>query len=352
MELFSEIYGAYFRIVTKALAKKSTTKKELDRLIADEGFGDSALFLPEKLIPSGGDPDWGLLCRNTDGSFSSVLTNKPVGTLTLLQKRWLSSLLLDPKTGLFLSDKERRSLEKLLDGVPPLYVKEQIRYVDRFSDGDPVTDEKYRKIFGVVFNAVKSREILEIDYFSGHGSRLHGYFLPFKIEYSPKNDKFRVFCFKIKNGIRAGSGIMNIGRIYTAYPTGCRQEEDISPELFFAERKTRSPAVIRITSERSGAERFLTEFAAYEKRTERDPETGITEVKLWYDRQDETEVLIRLLSFGPVLEILSPPSLRQQAAERVKRQAELIFGKERETKDGEDMCTDEENQENLVETLS
>ena len=48
-------------------------------------------------------------------------------------------------------------------------------------------------------------------------------------------------------------------------------------------------------------------------------------MQLWYDKQDETELLIQLLSFGPVLEILGPPAFRAQAAERVARQYALLF---------------------------
>ena len=68
----------------------------------------------------------------------------------------------------------------------------------------------------------------------------------------------------------------------------------------------------------------MAEFASYEKRTERDLETGKCTVSLWYDKQDETELLIRLLGFGPVLEIMGPPDFRKQAAQRVKKQAELL----------------------------
>jgi predicted DNA-binding transcriptional regulator YafY len=95
---------------------------------------------------------------------------------------------------------------------------------------------------------------------------------------------------------------------------------------YFLSRKCSSPAVIRVTDARNGVERFMLEFASYEKHTVRDLETGEYTVELWYDTQDETELLIRLLSFGPVIEILGPPQLRSQAAERVRRQYELLYG--------------------------
>ncbi len=66
------------------------------------------------------------------------------------------------------------------------------------------------------------------------------------------------------------------------------------------------------------------EFVSYEKRTERDTDNGSITVKLWYDQQDKTELLIRFLSFGPVLEILSPTDFRAKAAERIRKQCELF----------------------------
>ena len=95
-------------------------------------------------------------------------------------------------------------------------------------------------------------------------------------------------------------------------------------EEYFLSRKCSSPAVIRVTPARNGVERFMLEFASYEKHTVRDLVSGEYTVELWYDEQDETELLIRLLSFGPVIEIMGPPHLRQMAKERIQRQAELI----------------------------
>ncbi len=68
----------------------------------------------------------------------------------------------------------------------------------------------------------------------------------------------------------------------------------------------------------------MLEFAAYEKHTVRDIEAREYTVELWYDHQDETELLIRLLSFGPVIEILNPPHLREQAKLRIEKQAKLL----------------------------
>ena len=108
---------------------------------------------------------------------------------------------------------------------------------------------------------------------------------------------------------------MDTGRVFRT---------SVSIDDFFSSRKCSTPAIIKVTTARNGVERFMLEFASYEKHTVRDLETGQYTVELWYDEQDETELLIRLLSFGPIIEILGPQRLREQAYKRIKKQAELL----------------------------
>jgi predicted DNA-binding transcriptional regulator YafY len=65
-------------------------------------------------------------------------------------------------------------------------------------------------------------------------------------------------------------------------------------------------------------------FASYEKRTEYDEETDKYISYIYYDKKDETELLIQILSFGPVIKVLGPEVFLKQVKERVKRQAELL----------------------------
>ncbi len=46
-------------------------------------------------------------------------------------------------------------------------------------------------------------------------------------------------------------------------------------------------------------------------------------ITLHYRREDETELLIRILSFGPALKVLDPESLLSQIRERLARQTAL-----------------------------
>ena len=325
MTIFSELYGAYFRIAAKLMKYASLTESDINSTIHNEGFRDSVLFLPQKLIPQKDTSDWGLFRRNSDGTIAPVTKKRPKSVITNLQKMWLKAKLSDPKIRLFLDDEVLSALKARLKDVKPLYLPSHFRYTDRFSDGDDYNSEVYRKNFRKVLDAVKSGEILEIAFTSGHGQRIRRKFLPLKIEYSAKNDKFRVYCQLIKYGKISDSGIINIGRIEEISGTGHFCTIPVNMNKYFAERKCTEPVTVRVTTERNAVERFFMEFAPYEKHSERDLTSGNCTVKLWYDKQDETELLIRLLSFGPVIEILGPPDFRQKVSERVMKQNELLI---------------------------
>ncbi len=76
MNIFSEIYGTYFRIAAKLLENKVTDEKTVRETVQRDGFRDSVLFLPQKLIPN--DSDWGLFKRVTDGHLERITKKAPV----------------------------------------------------------------------------------------------------------------------------------------------------------------------------------------------------------------------------------------------------------------------------------
>lgn len=323
MTIFSEIYGAYYRIAARLLGMGSVTDSDVYGVIREDGFRDSALFLPQKLLPQPDGSDWGLFTRGEDGLLHAV-TGKPPRVLTKLQRMWLKAKIYDPKMRLFLSDEAIKKLSERLSDVPPLYIAEHFRWFDRFGNGDDFNDPNYRRNFRTVLKAIKERRVLKINFTSRRGEKICRVCLPFKLEYSEKNDKFRVYCHNIRNGKITGGVLINVGRIDKAEPKERYADETPSEDSFFRGIRSAEPVRVYVSPERNAVERFLNEFAEYEKRVDRDLENGGCTVDLYYDKQDETELLILLLSFGAAVEILSPSGFRKQAAERVKKQAELM----------------------------
>ncbi|MDE7361184.1 MAG: WYL domain-containing protein [Oscillospiraceae bacterium] len=321
MTIFSEIYGVYYRIASRAMSRESLSDGDVYELIRELGFRDSALFLPRKLLPQKDSTDWGLLRRNADGSLSRITENAPPAVLTLLQKRWLKAKLSDARFRLFVDDETLDRLENRLADIKPMYRPEHFRYFDRFTDGDNYADPVYRANFRVVLEAIKACELLKISYVSGHGERVCFTCLPMRLEYSEKNDKLRLFNRKYRNGRLLNGSVINLGRITGIVRTGCFFTDSAD-----AAGKKRGTVTVYVAPERNAVERFLMEFASYEKRVERDLVSGGCTAVLHYDKPDETELLIRLLSFGAAVEILKPEGFRAQAAERVAAQAKLTRG--------------------------
>ena len=78
--------------------------------------------------------------------------------------------------------------------------------------------------------------------------------------------------------------------------------------------------VLHITEERNALERCMMQFAFYDKETQPDAEKGGYRCNIHYNRDDETELLIRILSFGPVVRVLGPDIFIEQIQERIKNQ--------------------------------
>lgn len=78
-----------------------------------------------------------------------------------------------------------------------------------------------------------------------------------------------------------------------------------------------------LTDYRNALERVLLHFSHLRKETKR-LDGKHYRVTLFFDPQDETEMVIRLLSFGPMIRVTEPPEMVHLLRERIKRQRELI----------------------------
>ena len=96
MTVFSELYSAYYNAVADILKKASdhpVTQKEIRETAQKAAFSESML----SIVPALTEERWQVLRK--DGR--TVLDHDPTMPLTLLQKRWLKAIFLDPRIRLF-----------------------------------------------------------------------------------------------------------------------------------------------------------------------------------------------------------------------------------------------------------
>jgi predicted DNA-binding transcriptional regulator YafY len=76
---------------------------------------------------------------------------------------------------------------------------------------------------------------------------------------------------------------------------------------------------VRIRDERNAMERFMLHFAHFEKQAEKLDKMHYL-VKIKYAHDDESEMVIRILSFGPMVRVVEPDSFRELLVERLRKQ--------------------------------
>ncbi len=329
MELFSEIYNCYFQIVDeicKTATENPITEKEMMDLATRFGFEESGFMIVPKL-----KSDWNLLTKTKDGYLSKI-DNPDVLPLTTLQKRWLKAILSDARIGLFLEKAQMDILNAYLINVEPLFLPEDFYYYDRFQDGDDFTSPEYVSHFRTLLGAIRNRQYVDIRFYSRKGKDVCHTYLPCRLEYSAKNDKFRLLALSGKNNTLSRVETINISRIDKVTLTDKTYNEEIDLAEKIKTSYYKDPVHLLITTGRNTLERTMLHFANYQKQTKRLDEDTY-ECMIYYNSMMETELLIEILSFGPTIKVLGPEDFLRKVKERIHRQIQLTAGKAENYKD-------------------
>ncbi len=283
--LFSELYSAYYNAVAavlRAACARPVGRAEMRALISENAFGESVL----NMEPALREERWQLLLP--DGS--TPLRHPPTMPLTALQKRWLKAIALDPRIRLFTDDLPD------FPGVEPLFRPGDIQVFDRYLDGDPYEDDAYVRRFRLVLQAVRDRTPLEIFSLNRKGRMIRCTLMPEYLEYSEKDDKFRL----VGSGSRCGR-VVNLGRIIRCSPA----TRPFSPHSDAMAQPEKAAVELELWDRRNALERVLMHFAHLEKQAEKLGRDHYR-LTLTYDKSDETEMIIRILSFGPMVRVTAP----------------------------------------------
>lgn len=296
--LFSELYGSYYNTVAEILryaVRGELSEGKLQAIVAEKGFGESGLIIP-RALKSG---KWQLL---TD-EYKTPLRNEPYMPLTTLEKRWLKAISLDARVQLFDIDFSG------LEGVEPLFTPDMLYYYDRYADGDDFCDEGYIARFRTILDSIKKGRAIRITTEDRRGRRTTANVMPEYLEYSEKDDKFRL----ITSGCRYRQVVKLSSILYCKPYFGEKIKSSVQVKI------RKASVTFVLFDGRNTLERAMLHFAHFEKTVERADENRYT-VHLTYDAEDETELLIRILSFGPFIQVTEPESFVNILKERLKMQ--------------------------------
>ncbi len=296
--IFHEIYSAYYNTVAKILAallRGEGTEKDLQKIVTKCAFEESVLTI----LPSLKSGKWQLV----ESGLKTPIKHEPTMPLTILEKRWLKAISLDRRIKLFGVKLDG------LDDVEPLFTEEDYYIYDKYTDGDPYDDEGYIRRFKIILEAIKKKAPLKLEVLNRNGEIIFRRCIPTRLEYSEKDDKFRMYT----SGKRYVY-VMNLARI-----TKCKIYEGERIVPFTEGAPETDTLTLEISDERNALERVMLHFAHFEKRAEcigkRKYRLNIT-----YNKDDEPEMVIRILSFGPLVKVLGPENFLDLVKEKLKKQ--------------------------------
>lgn len=303
--LFSEIHGRYYDMVAKIIETAqngSLDRKQLECLVHENGFEESTLTIPNAIMSK----EWPFI---TD-DWTTPIRSTPSRPLRLLEKQWLKAVLLDPRVKLFDVD------ARWLDDVEPLYTPDTFVYYDQYSDGDPFEDEHYINVFRTLLKSINAGKQVILTFYTRSNvvNKWHG--TAKNLEYSLKDDKFRLrLTIDDWHGQGSMERTVNVAQIMECVIT----DEDAKGEtdIDFINKEL----IFEIIDERNAMERVLLHFSHFEKSAERIGNNKYR-VTLKYQHEDEKELANRILSFGPMIKVISPQEIVNRIRTKVKTQLE------------------------------
>ena len=296
--IFSELYSAYYNTIAAIIfriTEGERSEKELQRVVAEHAFGESIL----NIMPALKSERWQLVHQD----MTTPLEHKPTMPLTLLQKQWLKAISLDPRMKLFGMD------FSALDGVEPLFAPDDYYVYDKYSDGDPFEDEEYVRQFRVILEAIKNGGQVKFEMTNRKGNTMFIRCRPLRLEYSEKDDKFRVITAGWHSVTTVNLCKMRACVHYTGEKLSEGEEQ----------RAELDTLILKVTDERNALERVMLHFAHFEKQAERTGENTYL-LKIKYSLDDESEIAIRILSFGPMVEVIGSEKIKKMVIEKLKKQ--------------------------------
>lgn len=295
--IFNEIYSAYYNSVAKIITeilKGNKSEKDINKIVSETAFGESML----NILPSIKSEKWQVVRSD----FTTPLKHKPTMPLSLIQKQWLKAILQDPRIKLF--DIE---IDGLAD-VDPLFTNEDYVVYDKYGDGDPYDDDKYIAHFRTILSAMNNEQSIKIEMASRSGKTIYARCFPERLEYSEKDDKFRLVT----------SGCHFIRTINIARITKCNIYNGETEKKTSGSESAYETVTLKVSEARNTLERCMLHFAHFEKRAEKFDDHYLLHIK--FDKDDESELVIRVLSFGPTVQVIESDSFKKLIIDKLKKQ--------------------------------
>lgn len=313
MNLFNDYKNRYYRciqnIINGIYNGEKYTKKDI-RAILQDAYLEDEIVLVKELV------DGRFFDYEDDTASLMVGCDVPI-RLNNLELAYLKMFVEDECFNGVLDDELLQKLKDELDDVESLdYNKFWKREnVDKF--GDDMKEESFRSKIITLEKAILENKYIKYTSKNKKGEIFKDKIAyPYKIEYSIKNNRYRLVVFCNNRAIKINvDGIMELEILQEKTVTA---EEKAQIENFINAKKNISdPLVLKIEDNKNTLDRCFNLFSAYDKKYYYEGENLI--LNIYYHDFDKAEIIRDILSLGKSAVVLSPESVREEVIKRILR---------------------------------
>lgn len=329
--LFNEIFGLSFNrlgdILLSLINGEIITKEKVAQLkndysehfewdTANKRLAQADGFIRAFVSHSGGQVHSRFTLID-DSILSSSIDLLP---LTSLEIQWMINILNHPLAKCFLGEEEIVHILEWLDDVELFDINTVVLH-DQYIG----VEEFYNSsTFGVsiqkIMRAIRENRMVTIKYKSQYGRQSNYVCSPVYIEYSKRDNRIRVRAVSKSNTAKTFNleRILDVAILDETF-NKVLAEDTIEKHL----KENECELVIFFNETRNIPDRILTEFSCFKKKCVKWG-NGRYRMTLYYDKEDKREILVRLLSYGSLINVFDDTGdVRHELIERLENQLKL-----------------------------
>lgn len=330
--LFNEIFGVSFKglgnILFSLLTEEEISEEMIEKLkdnysklfaevLQHKKREEQAQYFMEAFVY-----DCGECYKPLFSLASNVTTSNPFDILPLssMEIQWMINILNHPLAKCFLVEEE---IEHMLEwlGKKDLFDINTVVLHDQYIG----VEEFYNSsTFGVsiqkIMRAIRESRMVTIIYKSQYGRQSNYVCSPVYIEYSKRDNRIRVRAVSKSNTAKT----FNLERILDVTILDESFNKELAEDTIEKHLKENEcELVIFFNETRNIPDRILTEFSCFKKKCVKWGNERYR-MTLYYDKEDKREILVRLLSYGSLINVFDDTGdVRHELIERLENQLEL-----------------------------
>ena len=253
-----------------------------------------------------------------DGSVISSATE--LLPLTSLEIQWMINILQHPLAKCFLVEEE---IEHILDwlGSSDLFDINAVVLHDQYISAEEFyKGSNFGTSMQTLMRAIRENRMVSIRYKSQYGRQSNYICAPVHIEYSKRDNRIRVRAVS-KSNVAKTFNLERILEVIMLDEIYAKNAVEGILEKHFVENECE--LVIFFNETRNIPDRILTEFSCFKKKCVKWGSERYR-MTLFYDKEDKREILVRLLSYGSLINVFDDTGdVRHELIERLENQLEL-----------------------------